>query len=519
MIIPKKFLLLLVGFAIAPLAAAGQSADEVMQHVRQATGVSRDKIPASGLELKGQGTFAGMPSQVHLLFDREDRFMKSNKGRISTTVGFDGRNAWLSDMGGETRIQELADRRKILFLGLLVTGRWIDPNSGMKYSLSEQPEEAVSLNFIHEPTQMNGAIRIDGKSWLPLECAFVADGRKVTYKWSGQIEYAGMKLPQKTEAYSGKDLIETVTIQSIAPAPTFVRSPYQAILREPGDAIFDSSLPAELEVKKARTGHLLVRAKVNGKDVGWFILDSGAGSNILTTKLAKEMELEEFGTIPALGVGGAAKSTFARPETLGIGRLTIKSPLVVCFDLSFLDGPLGEHIAGIIGYGTFFRSIIEMDLETPRLALFDPKEYDQERVHGQWQKLHQTSRVSCVEGEFEGHRGIFRLDTGAPGAVTIHGPAVLKYKLLDDRPVQDTMSGGVGGVVTAKKGTLKYFELGGNRTENVPAVFATQKTGAFDSTETLGNIGHDLVKSFKIVFDYQHQRIAFLKRDESPEKK
>jgi hypothetical protein len=366
---------------------------------------------------------------------------------------------------------------------------------------------------------MKGTIRIDKKTWLPLACTLSADGRKITSKWSELIEYAGMKFPRSITDSSEKDKVETVTVESIGPAPTFIRSPYQPILRAPKDVTFDSSVPGELEVKKSRTGHLLVRTKVNGKDAGWFIVDSGAGANVFATKLTKELGLEEFGSFPALGVGGAAKSTFSRPETLSLGRLTIKNPLVISFDLSFLDAPLGEHTAGIIGYGTFYRSIIEMDLETPRLALFDPQAYDQERVRGRWQKLHQTSRVSCVEAEFEGHRGIFRLDSGAPGSVVIHAPAVEEFKLLEDRPVQDTMTGGVGGVVKAKKGMLKYFDLGGNRTENVPAVFATQRTGAFDSAATLGNIGHDLVKSFKIVFDYQHQRIAFLKREPESDKK
>jgi outer membrane lipoprotein-sorting protein len=521
MIILKTSLLLLIGWAMAPAATAAESADEIMQHVRQATGISRDKIPPAGLELKGQGTFAGLPSHVQLLFDKEGRFIKRVSARLNTTMVFDGRDVWMTDIGGETRIQELADRRKTLFVGLLATSQWIDSASGMKFTVNDQAtkEGAIALNFTHEPTQMTGVVHIDGKSWMPVECSLVADGRRVSYKWSEQVEYAGMKLPRKTDAYSGNDLIEAVTIETVSPAPKFIRNPYQAILREPGDATFDSSLPAELEVKKAPTGHLLVRAKVNGKDVGWFILDSGAGSNILSTKVAKELALEQFGTLPALGVAGTAKSTFARPETLVLGRLSIKNPLVVCFDLSFLDGPMAVPIAGIIGYGTFYRSVIEMDLQAPAVSLFDPKSYDQERVDGHWQRLYQTSRVSCVEAEFEGHRGIFRLDTGAPGAVVIHAPAVERFKLLDDRPVQDALTGGVGGMLKTKKGTLKYFELGGTRTENVPALFATQRLGAFDSTETLGNIGHDLVKSFKIVFDYQHQRIAFLKREPATEGK
>jgi hypothetical protein len=501
----------------APSSAQPPSAEEVMQHVRQETGIARKNIPAPGLQLTGHGVFAGLPARFRLLFNQQGHFVHSLNARVSNTMGFDGQDVWIQDIGGETHVQELADRRRILFSGLLATSLWIDPASGMKYRLNSEANNQgmVALAFTHEPTKTEGILRIDGKTWMPMDCTFGAEGRKVTYKWSGQIEHAGMKFPRNVESLSGHDVIEAITIESLAPAPTFIKNPYQALLAPPADATFDSTLPAALEVKKATSGHLLVRAKVNGKDVGWFILDSGAGSNILTTRVVKELALEEFGALPALGVGGSVKSSFSRPASLTLGPLTIQNPLVVGFDLSFLDGPLGAPIAGIIGYGTFYRSVVEMDLETPQVALFDPKQYPQNRVHDRWQKLYQTSRVSCVDAEFEGHRGIFRLDTGAPGMVTIHAPAVEQFKLLEDRPTQETISGGVGGMVKARKGTLKYFELGGNRTENVTATFATQKAGAFNSTETLGNIGHDLIKPYKIVFDYQNKRIAFLKRPSS----
>src|SRR4029077_10918602 len=117
-------------------------------------------------------------------------------------------------------------------------------------------------------------------------------------------------------------------------------------------------------------------------------------------------------------------------------------------------------------------------------------------------------RVACVEAEFEGHKGIFKLDTGAAGStVAIHAPTVEKFKLLEGRETQDTLAGGVGGNVTAKKGKLKYFELGGHRSNDVEATFATVNKGAFNSSDTLGNIGGDLLKPFKMVFDYQNKRI------------
>lgn len=497
----------------APVATI--TADEVMQHVRKATGFSVNRLPATGLQLVGKGTYAGMPARYEVLFNRDGHFVQTVTSKINTGMGYDGSNAWVRDLAGEQRIQELTDRRNTLFTGLLITNLWIDAGSGMQYTLpADSLKEGVySLSFTHTPTQMKGTVRIDGKTWLPVDCTVTVEGRKMTTKWNGSVEFLGMKFPQQIQAFSSNEGVEAFTIESIQAAPTFVRNPYAALDVVPSDTVFDNAVPAELEVKRAKTGHLLVKPKVNGKSVGWFIFDSGAGANVLANSVIKELQLEQFGELPAVGIGGAVKTHFSRPDSLTIGRATLKQPLVIGLDLAFLDIPMGEHIAGIVGYGTFHRCVVEMDMDKNTIALFDPKDYDQSRVNNRWQKLYQTARVSCVEAEFEGHKGIFKLDTGAAGStVALHAPIVEKLKLLENRETSDSMTGGVGGMLKAKKGKLKYFQIADEKFENVEVTFATASKGAFNSADTMGNIGGDLVKPFKLVFDYQNKRIAFVRR-------
>lgn len=492
-----------------------KTADAIMQHVRQAAQISREKIPPAGLQMEGKGTYAGMPARFSVLFNKEGHFVQTTSARISTATGYDGQNAWAKDLGGEQRIQELADRRNTMFNGLLVTGLWLDPASGMTYTMkeSEAQDGRYTLEFRHIPTEKIGTLVIDAKTWRPLECTLTSEIRKITIKWTGTVEYEGMKFPQVSQSFSSHDNVETLTFDSIKPAPQFVRNPYSPSISPPADVVFDNQLPAELEVKRANTGHLLVKPKVNGKDVGWFIFDSGAGAHCLDNDLVKELQLEQFGELPAIGVGGAVKTRFSQPESISLGRATLQKPMVIGLDLKFLSVPMGAKIAGIVGYGAFHRCIVEMDMEKNTIALYDPQNYDSSRVQKHWQKLYQTARVSSIEAEFEGHKGIFKLDTGAAGdTVAIHAPIVEKFKLLEGRDTKETMAGGVGGMVKARKGMLKYFELGGHRMENVEATFATSNTGAFNSADTFGNIGGEFLKPFKIVFDYQNKRIAFVKR-------
>jgi hypothetical protein len=501
-------------FTQAPKPAL--TADEVMQRVRQATGFALEKIPATGLQMTGKGAYAGMPAQYQVLFNRDGHFVQTFESKLQTGIGFDGKNAWMKDIAGETRILDLTDRRNVILSGLLLTGLWLDPGSELTFTLSPDgiQDGIYTLNFTHAPSKFNGDIRIDGATWLPLDCTVVLESRKQITAWSGVIEHQGMKFPKRVETRGAEANAERYEIESIAAAPTFVRNPYEAAAATPDDTTFDDTLSAELNVKRAKTGHLLVKPLVNGKDVGWFIFDSGAGANVLANSVIQDLKLETFGSLPAVGVGGAVKTAFSRPENIRLGRATFQKPLVVGLDLAFLDKPMGEKIGGIIGYGAFYRCVVEADMERGTVALFNPKNYDQSRVGDRWQRLYQLSRVSCIEAEFEGHKGIFKLDTGAGAStVTIHAPTVEKLKLLDSRETTESSMGGVGARVKVRKGKLKYFELAGHRMDDVVAEFAIENKGAFSSADTMGNIGGALVKPFRIVFDYQNKRIAFIKRD------
>lgn len=492
------------------------SADDIIQRVRQTTGISAGKIPAAGLQMTGKGAFAGMPAKHQLLFNRDGHFVQSVSSRLQTAHGFDGKEAWTKDIAGEQRILDLSERGNMILNGLVMTSLWLDPQSGIAFTLRPDglKDGVYTLQFKHGSTGTAGEVRVDSASWQPLDCTVTVAGRKQTTTWSGVIEFERMKFPKRITSRGADAESEHFEIESIQPAPTFVRNPYEALSATPDDTVFDDSQPAEITVKRAKTGHLLVKPKVNGKDVGWFIFDSGAGANVLANSVIRELNLETFGSLPAVGVGGTVKTAFSRPESISLGRATFKEPLVVGLDLAFLDPHMGEHIGGIIGYGSLYRCIVEADMERGTVALFNPKTYDQSRVGDRWQRLYQLSRISCIEAEFEGHKGIFKLDTGAGAStVTIHAPIVEKFKLLDGRETTESSMGGVGSQVKVRQGKLKYFELAGHRVDDVTADFATENKGAFSSTDTMGNIGGAMVKPFKIVFDYQNKRIAFVKRD------
>lgn len=297
----------------------------------------------------------------------------------------------------------------------------------------------------------------------------------------------------------------------------------EALLKQ-GEAKFDSGVPAALEVKRAPTGHVLVRPKINGEEPGWFIFDTGAGVCVISTPKVEELHLRAAGEIPAVGVGGAEGAKLYRADVLALGPMTLHDHPLMATDLSMLKAYLGDEIAGVIGYGVLSRCVGEITIgskeEPARVALFDPGSFDLEREHGAriksgaaWSKLKLVRRIPAVAGKVEDHDAWFRLDTGANGFVTMHAGAVEKWNLLEGRDVTDIKLGGVGGFVKGKAGTLRSIEVGGMRHENVKASFALEKKGSFGNDEMDGNLGAEMIRPFVLVLDYQHERAAFLRRE------
>jgi hypothetical protein len=70
--------------------------------------------------------------------------------------------------------------------------------------------------------------------------------------------------------------------------------------------------------------------------------------------------------------------------------------------------------------------------------------------------------------------------------------------------------GGIGGGVAGKWVILPDFRVGTLVLENVPAILSAGSQGITGSYEIDGNIGNELLRTYKVVFDYQRQMLYLL---------
>ncbi len=320
------------------------------------------------------------------------------------------------------------------------------------------------------------------------------------------FQVLSINIARVQDAHPAQQPTNETKITSAQPKAETSQDPDNPDLAE-GSVAFDDAISGVLEVKKVKTGHLLIKPLINDKPAGWFIFDTGAGICVLSPRTQEEFALPEAGDINAIGVGGDAKLKMYRAESFQVGPLTLSDHPAMTVDLSFLTPHLGEEIAGVIGFGVLSQCIVELEIAEGKITLHNPATFS--LATGGWEQMKVTERIPSVKAIVEGREGWFRLDTGANSAITFHQPAVEEWKLLEHRETKDAALGGVGGFVKAKKGTVSTLTLGGVEHKELPAEFAIEKRGNFADASRQGNIGAGLLSKYTIYLDYKQERICF----------
>lgn len=463
--------------------------------------------PSDWVLLEGSGTVLGLATEFQLEFGADG----AGRLRTGTLLGeelvSDGERVWTRSWNNPVRELALADREASLMQFAVLSGAWKAAGGPVEVLRSSGDGQELRLRGGHAVFLLT----LDGASGDPARLTRRDEDGQEGLAMEEWRDFGGVRAPSRIRRGSLDGVHDVLTVAAARPAAAPALEPPAAAAR---DFRFDAAVPAQLEARRARSGHILVRPRVDGADIGWFIFDSGAGAMCIDPDAARALGHESFGQVTAVGVAGKTEAGFFRTESFTLGPLTLESPIFVSLELDFVGAALGEKIAGIVGYELFARSIVEFQAgETPILALHSPDGYAL-AADCSWQPLIIDGTVPCSRARFEGERdGLFRLDTGADGSVSFHSPAVEKWQLLENRETGTSFAGGVGGVKPIKTGELEWFELGGRRFEAVPAQFYTEKVGAFADQDLDGNVGLGLLGQFRLVFDYGGGRVAFAPRE------
>ena len=461
--------------------------------------------------LAGRAYSMGIEDDVSLLKETGPSYVLRLAGPLGITKGFDGETAWETGYDGTTRATGLQERDDELFMQWLLDGTWLSRRVPIDVAFAEEDVDGTLLEVTLRETPTRALVQLDPETSLPTTVRRDTTSGPRTWELSEWREVGGgLQLAHEVRMRDAEGPRSWVRWEEASPLPTFVRSPFEPVRGAPRDTRFDPSIPNELDTQKLFSGHVLVHPTIDGEDVGWFILDTGAGGMCIDRAVAEDLGLETIGEVVAVGVSGRETTRFRQGASFALGPLRYDGPIYVELDLAFLSDVFGEEIAGIVGYELFARSIVEFEPTTGHASIFEPSSYTLEGAD--WQPMILDARVPAVEADFEGHTGHFRLDTGAGGTVTFHSPTVKAHDLLAGRELTRAGAGGVGGMTATWRGTLAWFELAGHRFESPTVEFAETEIGGLSDPYLAGNLGQGFLEPFRLVLDYANARIAFVER-------
>lgn len=264
---------------------------------------------------------------------------------------------------------------------------------------------------------------------------------------------------------------------------------------------------------------IVVPVHINDSDTLHFILDTGVSSVIITNPNSLKREKLKFTrkvVLTGAGEGESLTASVAIGNTLELGKMkaTYQNIVVLDQDVLRLSEYVGIPIDGIFGYEVFNNFVVTIDFVNKELLLTKPGSYKYRSRHG--------DRYPIVVEDTKPYADVIALvdngqelpirvviDTGAGHALLIDKHADNQIR-LPEKVLRAQLGRGLNGVINGNLGRIDKVRFGKYELDNVLASFPDSVSFGmkFARNERQGNIGCELLRRFKVTFNYADRYIV-----------
>ena len=439
-------------------------------------------------------------------------------GRVSEQMGFSGTMVWeanpnsyvvkqagipaqvaydLNLIRGETlsSIPDSTVRGSANVRGTSTTVIRVKPTGAPPLDVYEDPNSGAFLQAIVDP---EGPARTVVSI---LTYADVAPGKKIVSEWTvGSLQYA----------------LTTMTAQRIADADLL--PPQPTATWSFGDAV----IPIDLFDLSTQHYQPRVELTVNGI-TGVFVLDTGTPSIVLFDNFARRAGVVAIdGADFSLFVNNPRYEGYALVKTLTAGNSTLRNVMV-----ERISDP-NVRIAGLLGYDFFAAAIVEVDLSSRKMQIFNPANMQPALTPGAYAfPIDLTSRRPVIGMHLSGNAyGFPYFSTGEPlfmmlsqrlresGAVAASDLSTEHFNpqtgthplgtMIESDPVQPKYSDYTGAYGSGNCVLLSQALIGPYKYQSPPLCFVGN--GVFG--EDGGAIGNDFLRHFDWTIDYPEAKFV-----------
>lgn len=250
---------------------------------------------------------------------------------------------------------------------------------------------------------------------------------------------------------------------------------------------------------------ILLPVSVNGQGPFQFILDTGAGTTLLTPSLAAQLNIAPTGAKRGQTAGGALEVNLATIETIAVGELIRERVDVAIVDLSHLERVVSAKIGGDLGHNVFGTFRLTIDYRKSVLCIDDPNRSDyvarQPLAEVPARLAHPAKPLLLVDTCVNGSGPFcFAIDTGT-------STTVIADKLARELHLQTSAGGSVatgGASISMTAARLETVRIGGCQVGELMVMvggFLPMLSNVIGA-KLDGIIGYDFMRNFKVVIDY-----------------
>jgi hypothetical protein len=481
----------------------------LVARVRVALRFDETRAGHAELRAEGSGMVAGLPATLTWQCHVDGRVRLEVASQLPDVSAFDGVRGTHVGPSGLLEPLDLADLDELRMASALFTGAWLDPRTPIVFDRVTRAGDTLVVGARVGAEEWRQPFRIvcAAGSFHPTRLETLS-GDGAVFEMGGFTSGVFCDVPRRLTWRRGW-LVDTVEIAHVEPAAD--PSSYRLHdLRGDRAARIDPSASPRAHVTRSPRGRLpLARASIDGRDVGWVLLDTGAGASAIETAVADDLGLPSLGRTWVVTPTGGVGAAYRRCRALAIGALTLPQALLVELDLASISTALGVRLAGIVGFDLFAQAVVRLEHRQPLVVeLFSP-EWDRP---GRWHDIRFEHRVPVLAarlppGDDAASTGLMSLDTGSSAPLVLHERVARRLELMPRMTRQGVR--GVSGAGWAGVRTLPWIEVG-ERFERVRTVVAETAEGTLASRTTLGSVGWGLFAGRELLLDWPRRRIAIL---------
>lgn len=274
---------------------------------------------------------------------------------------------------------------------------------------------------------------------------------------------------------------------------------------------------------------IVIEAQINDSGPLKFILDSGAGRNIITNLHDEDLTLNNVNTVAVAGLGeGNTLEAFQSFEnSIRIGdRIQGQNAevLILKEDVIQLSTFMGTEVNGILGYDFFQSFAVEVHYRRKELRIYEPEpfrnKFEELPGHRKWYSFPITveDKKSYIIADYKHSERdsyiplLLLLDTGASNSFSL-------YESTDEditvpaNTISAIIGTGLSGRVTGELGRVKSMKIDEfifhEPVVSFPDSISVRRVLKAENRK--GSIGGDIFRRFKTIFHYQNEQLYLRK--------